>query len=59
MDLGKIIFMTLTKMAVGTMVWWYIEDKKVYVKLLKSFQTDHRKVSDVSYVRWLNRTELD
>ena len=36
-----------------------VEDKKVYVKLLKFFQTDYRKVSDVSYARWLNRTELD
>ena len=36
-----------------------VEDKKVHAKLAKFFQTDYRKVLDVSYVRWLNRTELD
>ena len=36
-----------------------VEDERVYAKLLKFFQTDYRKVPDVSYVRWLNRTELD
>ena len=36
-----------------------VEGKRVYAKLLKFFQTDYRKVLDVSYVKWLNRTELD
>ena len=35
-----------------------VEDKRVYAKLLKFFRIDYRKVPEVSYVRWLNRTEL-
>ena len=36
-----------------------VEDKRAYAKLLKFFQPDYRKVPDVSYVRWLNRNELE
>ena len=36
-----------------------VEDKRICANLLKFFQTDYRKDLDVSYVKWLNRTELD